>query len=65
MNELPDYISYENHLKNAVMQNTKILDYNIFNFKWDQLCFIESYDIKTRKTELNHGIKAPKEFALF
>ena len=65
MNELPDYISYENHLKNAVMQNTKILDYNIFNFKWDQLCFLESYHIKTRKPELNHGIKASKEFALF
>ena len=65
MNELPDYISYENHLKNAVMQNTKILDYNIFHFKWDQLCFLESYHIKTRKPELNHGIKASKEFALF
>ena len=65
MNELPDFISYENHLKNAVVQNSKILDYNTFNFKWDQLCFLESYHIKRRKPELNHGIKASKEFTLF
>ena len=65
MNEPPDYISYENHLKNAVVQNSKILGYNILNFNWDQLCFLESYLIKTRKPELIHGIKASKEFTLF
>ena len=65
INELPDFISFEKLLMNAVVQNSKILDYNMFNFKWDQLCFSELYYIKQRKPELNHGIKASKEFAVF
>ena len=65
INESPNYVSFESHILNAVLQNYTILDYNTYNFKWDQLCFLESYYIKQRKPKLNHGIKASKEFALF
>ena len=65
MNEDPDFISFDNHLLNAVLHNSKILDFNMYNFKWDQLCFLESFYIKHRKPGLNHGIKASKDFTLF
>ena len=65
INESPNYVSFESHILNAVLQNYSILDYNTYNFKWDQLCFLESYHIKQRKPKLNHGIRASKEFALF
>ena len=65
INQFPMNISFDNHKLNAVLQNYTILDYNTYNFKWDQLSFLEAYYIKKHKPKLNFGIKASKEFALF
>ena len=58
-------VSFNDHKLNAVLQNSKTIDNNNYNFKWDQLSFLEVYYIKKRKPKLNHGIKASKEFVLF
>ncbi len=65
INHFPVDISFDNHKLNAVLQNYTILNYNTYNFKWDQLSFLEAFYIKKRKPKLNNGIKASKEFALF
>ena len=58
-------VSFNDHKLNAVLQNYTIIDNNNYNFKWDQLSFLEVYYIKKRKPKINHGIKASKEFVLF
>ena len=58
-------VSFSDHKLSAVLQNFSILNYNSYNFKWDQLSFLEAFLIKKHKPSLNHGIKASKEFVLF
>ena len=50
------------HLRNAVLNNTCILT---MNPRFSNLCFLESLFIKSLRPELNKGIKASKELALF
>ena len=54
-------ISKELHLRNAVINNVKILDNNE---EWDQLQFLETY-IKAVAPEINLGLKASKKQQLF
>ena len=52
----------ELHLRNAVINNVKILDNNE---EWDQLQFLEAYYIKALAPEINLGLKASKKLQLF
>ena len=52
----------ELHLRNAVINNVKILDNNE---EWDELQFLEAYYIKALAPEINLGLKASKKLQLF
>ena len=55
-------VSQELHLRNAVINNLKILDKNN---KWGQLQFLEAYYITELAPEINFGLEALKELQLF
>ena len=55
-------VSKELHLRNAVINNLKILDKNN---KWGQLQFLEAYYITELAPEINFGLEALKELQLF
>ena len=55
-------VELNSHIKNAVHNSSKILDYNN---NWSQLCFLEAFYIKTLKLKFNAGLKASKEQQLF
>ena len=55
-------IDIKEHLINAVLNNSRIIDQNN---NWSQLGFLEIYYIKTLKSEINDGLKASKELDLF
>ena len=50
------------HFRYNIINNTRILS---MNPHFTELCFLESLFIKIRKPQLNNGIKAAKELALF
>ena len=61
----PTKIMMNQHFIHAVKYNYKIIDCNLYNFKWHDLELLEAYYIRTRHPVLNHGLKASKEFKLF
>ena len=50
------------HISEAVWNNSKILR---ISRDWLELCYLETFLIKKRKPQINHGIKAAKELLLF
>ena len=55
-------INSKQHIYNAVMNNSTIVDTNT---NWSQLCFLEAFYIKRFSPQINNGLKASKELQLF
>ena len=58
-------LQIEKHKLDAVLDNYRIIDPNLYNLKWSELEYLEAYYIKINKPKLNHGLKASREFKLF
>ena len=58
----PNEISLTSHILRAASQNHEIL---VFNYNRLQLLFLGVYYVKKHDPEVNHGLKASKEFFLF
>ena len=55
-------INTKEHIKNAVLSNFEIVDWNS---NWSQLLFLEAFYIKRFSPAINKGLKASKELQLF
>ena len=58
----PHGINHKEHIVNAVLNNSKVLD---SNDNWSQLAFLEAFYIKKLRPKINDGLKASKELQLF
>jgi hypothetical protein len=61
-NDLPAEFNYDEHIRNAVLNNYKIIEACT---NWSQLLFLEAYYIKRLNPTINMGLKASKELVLF
>ena len=61
-NDHPSDFNYDEHIRNAVLGNYKIID--ACNNR-SQLLFLEAYYIKMLNPTINMGLKASKELVLF
>ena len=49
-------------ISEAILSNSKVIK---TSKDWSDLCYLETFMIKKRKSKINHGIKAARELQLF
>ena len=61
-NDRLDDFNFNEHIRNAVLNNYEIIDTCV---NWSQLLFLEAFYIKKLNPAINKGLKASKELILF